>query len=504
MTTIIPYIISFLIGILLINLLQGTRSKISLLSQFFLGFGLGLGITAHILFINLVIFDKLNKTATFSSMFGLLIILACLFLFKTKKKGLLPGRIQKPSLKFIISLILFFALCVPLWMNSHFYPQGGWDAWSAWNLKARFIFEGGESWKNMLDPRLWRSSPHYPLLLPLINVWGWMFCKEPTFNIPIYTSFLFSVLTAGLIWSGIKEITKRSLSIIPALIIFTIPFVVKLATSQYCDIVAGYYILASLLCIVLAQNKKNHQLTFIAGIFLGQLSFAKPESMLASLIIVALSLPYFLINKKTGTKTKKMISFLLLGCIISYLPTILFKYLYSPGNQTFINGLFSVDKPSTIVRAKFISAFFAVEFLHLKWHSIWGLLLCLLFYNNKRPFKRNLLIAPLIASVFFTYSFITHNPSKQFTLISSIAILILLLLLCLFINRKRIFREEILIFPAFLFFYILIIFAYYFVNTNFEIMWWLQVSLSRILFSLLPAVTLWVCSVLLNKEYQNK
>jgi hypothetical protein len=64
-------------------------------------------------------------------------------------------------------------LAVPLAISAHYYPLGGWDAWSCWSLKAKFIFLGQENWKDVLSPGLWRSNTHYPLLWPLINVWFW-------------------------------------------------------------------------------------------------------------------------------------------------------------------------------------------------------------------------------------------------------------------------------------------------------------------------------------------
>jgi len=40
--------------------------------------------------------------------------------------------------------------------------------------------------------------------------------------------------------------------------------------------------------------------------------------------------------------------------------------------------------------------------------------------------------------------------------------------------------------------YLGVVMAYYAVNTFFEIQWWLSTTLSRILFALIPTITLWI------------
>jgi hypothetical protein len=49
---------------------------------------------------------------------------------------------------------------VPMIVSALHYPLGGWDAWSCWDLKAKFIFLGGDHWKDVLSPGLWRSNTH--------------------------------------------------------------------------------------------------------------------------------------------------------------------------------------------------------------------------------------------------------------------------------------------------------------------------------------------------------
>ena len=104
-------------------------------------------------------------------------------------------------------LLTLGILAVPLTISAYHYPLGGWDAWSCWNLKAKFIFLGGGHWKDMFLPGLWRSNTHYPLLWPLINVWFWDLGGQFNQAVPMFNSILFALLTAGILLFGLLELT---------------------------------------------------------------------------------------------------------------------------------------------------------------------------------------------------------------------------------------------------------------------------------------------------------
>ena len=76
----------------------------------------------------------------------------------------------------------------------------------------------------------------------------------------------------------------------------------------------------------------------------------------------------------------------------------------------------------------------------------------------------------------------------------------IIIIVCTFIGIKRIFSRNLLIIPLFLAAYIGIITFYYYLNTWFPIDWWLQVTLSRILSSLLPLILIWYFYSLWTKK----
>ena len=434
--------ISYCLGHLLITSLLAKDKKTNIYLLFFLAAGLGIGLSGHILFYGFLVFDQLNKTAVILGHILLLLGLLMLNSSAKPKHEKFLWEFRGINLETNLFLLVIGIAFIPIICQAWFYPFGGWDAWSVWNLKARFLFLGEEHWKNLFDPILWRSSPHYPLLLPFINVWGWIFSSSPESTGPLLTSLVFSMLTAGLIFSGLLEksetTNKKFLSLLAVLLMVTLPFFTKLASSQYCDIVLAYYFLGSFICLTQARTRNSKPFALLAGLFLGFLSFTKPEGASAALLIFFLGLPY-LFRRYQTLKSQNLLAFFFLGLVVGGLPTVLFELLYAPPNQTFINGLSSTIKPSGHFRLKMILSFFLVELKSGKWNYVWFLCLS-----------------------------------------------------GLLLSKGKCLRPTIRIIPIFLFCYFLMIGVYYYINTYFEIGWWLQVSFNRILFAVLPCVVFWV------------
>ncbi|MCB9772434.1 MAG: hypothetical protein H6754_07790 [Candidatus Omnitrophica bacterium] len=446
----LPFFISFTIGFLIVSLFLKKETQPNLYLKIILGAGLGLGLSSYMTFGSFLFLNRLEPQIIIN--IHLLLLCALLFnrafLWGNNSVKFTPPKWswQKSAL-----LILGIIILACVFKQALFYPHGGWDAWQVWNFKAKFLLLAEDNWHNLFSPELWRSSPHYPLLLPLINVWGWLFTEKPVSILPLITSFLFTGLTAGLLCSALWERTKNLFSILPGLLLLTLPFFNLLATTQYCDIVLSFYLLAGIMTLLEAQKHKKSYLALLSGIFNGFLGFTKPEGLIAALILGALvvSLTTWSIFKKQNVFSSANTKLFFIGFILASLPTLAFHVLYSPGNQTFINGLTSTLKPATWERLQVIFMYLGTEFKSGKWNGLWFLILLGGLLGGKKLWTENFLVA------------------------------------------------------IFLFIYFGVILAYYEINTYFEIKWWLSVSLNRILFSLLPLTLFWVFSSILSEKKKN-
>ncbi|MDP8212457.1 MAG: hypothetical protein P9X22_04080 [Candidatus Zapsychrus exili] len=345
-----------------------------------------------------------------------------------------------------IKATIFIIFLSPVVYMSHLYPEGGWDAWTVWNFKSKTLLLGSENWQNIFDPVLWRTSPHYPLFLPFINVWGWSFTKNAPQITPILTSIIFSIMLIGLLFSTIKELVRTDSYLIPVISVLSLPVFIKLSTSQYSDLLVGFYLLAIFYCLIIVKLKNCKNIALLAGIFIGFLSFTKSEGFVTSAIILLLFLP-FIFFKNTIKDRKQVITYFFLAAAISLIPAIIFKVFYAPENLTFINGLISAKHPASFERLQAILFFYCIEPVTFKWNGFW-----------------------------------------------------IVLFLSMLLSLKKCFDSNFIIIPCFLFIYFLILTAYYLTNTHFAIAWWLKNTLTRILFSVLPSIVLWVNLCVFDKQ----
>jgi hypothetical protein len=449
----IPFIISFLIGYVILQTLFLKSNRSCGAFDLLIAMGLGLAVSAYLTFSSFIFLNRFVTAYVIG--LNILVLLAAggnyLMVCRRYKKQ--PSFVPPITREGIIFLSVTLVLFGPVLYWANFFAFGGWDAWSTWNLKAKTLFMGGEYWQNIFSPILWRSSPHYPLLLPLINVWGWSFVKEPLYQGPLFTSLLFGFLTLYIMFVGIKRLTGSWFGFIPVAILLTLPYYMKIFASQYCDIVVSFFLCGSMLTMILAKKEKSQTYALLSGANLGILTFTKPEGLVAAFILVTVSSFYLLNIQETSWKKRLSLWLPLLGgFIVILIPTVIFHLFYAPENQTMINGLQSALHPSTLNRLKFTLSFYVVE----------------------------------LASYYYADGKVISNWNGIW----------IVLLIGLFLSKGKCFKRELLIFPVFIFCYLSVITAYYYVNTYFEIGWWLQVTVHRIFFSLLPVLIVWTfCSL---------
>ncbi len=434
----LPFLISFLIGFLALKLICPSDKPFFSLFNLSLSGLSGLGLSAIITFTSFLFFNQFHQIYIVLTHLFILLGLTYFNLHFIKKWKDYYAEWRNLSLFNFTEIFIFIILLIPCWIQANTYPYGGWDAWSTWNLKAKFLLLSGENWKIIFDPVLWRSSPHYPLLLPLVNVWGWSLINKPNFQVPIFTTFLFTFFTHGLLFTGIKRLLSTPFAILSISALLTIELYTKLSTSQYCDIVIAAFILTTILMLIIGKIENKTGFFILAGVFLGFLSFTKPEGYLASLLISIIAIAHILLRNTSPIKQKQLIIFITCTAV-SFIPTILFILFLAPKNATFVNGLTSTANPSTFIRLQFIFAFYLFKLISTKWSFLW-----------------------------------------------------IALLIGLGLSIKKSFNTKALIIPLFLISYIAITTAYYYINTEFEIGWWLQVTFDRVFAALLPLIIFWI------------
>ncbi|MBF0121903.1 MAG: hypothetical protein HQL21_00675 [Candidatus Omnitrophica bacterium] len=437
MTYFLGALISLAQGYCLLRLLLGPgRPKLAWM--ILTGFLFGLALSAQLTFTSFLFFNRLIAPYIISLNILALIALAfCALRTSSPKDPLLPWK--EITLQDGAALAILGLLIIPVFLHAQLFPYGGWDAWSCWNLKARMLFMGGDSWRNMFDPVLWRSNTAYPLMLPLINTWLWSFGSSPEPNVPLFISCLITFLSAGILFFSLKELTNRFLAILAPAWLLSIFFNIQLASSQYSDLLVGTFFLLGIVSFFLYLQRPDSGFLKIALIALGFLSFTKSEGLVLSIITLSgLSLA-LLIHKEHRKRLTPFAWSLMMTTILAFMVSGIFQIFFAPNSHTLINGLTSSQKPTSLERLAAVFVFFSKEIITPKWNGLWLLAAGGLLLSWRRSLTAGRWIIPVILMT-----------------------------------------------------YLAVIFGVYWINTFFEIVWWLSMTMNRILFAIIPTILFWI------------
>jgi hypothetical protein len=158
-------------------------------------------------------------------------------------------------------------------------PHGGWDAWTMWNLKARFLFLGGDQWRNLFSVN---SGLHldYPLLLSGFIARCWTYVGDDPVVVPAVVAAVFTFSTIGLVYSALAVLRGRSQGFLAGIMLMGTSAFLREGAAQYADVPLGYYILLATVLVVLhgMENKKSS--LALAGLAAGLAAWTKNEGVL--------------------------------------------------------------------------------------------------------------------------------------------------------------------------------------------------------------------------------
>src|SRR5262249_41622533 len=141
-------------------------------------------------------------------------------------------------------------------------PHGNWDAWSHWNLRARFVFFGGEKWANALHPDYWNPL-NYPLLIPMVVAAGWGFVGVESHWVPGIVAMFFTLETIVLLTSGLSRLRSKSQGMLGGILLMGTPYFLTHGISQYSDIPLAFFFLASFVVAAFYDREREASSKFL-------------------------------------------------------------------------------------------------------------------------------------------------------------------------------------------------------------------------------------------------
>jgi hypothetical protein len=191
------------------------------------------------------------------------------------------GRIDR-ALGFAVVLLAGLAIAIA-GLKAVAYPHGEWDAWAIWNLKARMMARGGDSWRTTIAQLVPTAHPDYPLLVPGAVARAWMYLGRETWLAPAAVGGAFTAGTVALA-AGVLWLRRGPTSgLVAAVLLLGSPYLIDHGLLQNADIQVAFFLLAALGLLAVGDAQPAHRrsgLVLLAGLALGFMAWSKNEGIL--------------------------------------------------------------------------------------------------------------------------------------------------------------------------------------------------------------------------------
>jgi len=159
-----------------------------------------------------------------------------------------------------ISSALFFV------EHSLRFPDGGWDAWMTWNLRARFLVRAADARDAFSPQMLFWAHQEYPWLVPGAVAQTFLLFGE-SYAAPAAVAFVFGALTLALLVLSLSRLYGPRAGLLSGLALCGTPCFVTFAANQQADVPLALYFLAAAALLQLAREPRTLALAgFAAGL----------------------------------------------------------------------------------------------------------------------------------------------------------------------------------------------------------------------------------------------
>lgn len=315
-------------------------------------------------------------------------------------------------------------------------PHGQFDAYAIWNLRARFLYRGGDYWTNF--SYLTWSHPDYPLLIPASIARSWEFIGWETQLIPIAIGLLFTFATIGVVAISISHLRGERQGLLAGLILLGTPFLISHGASQYADVPLSFFFVATVALLFFhAESPSQMHFLILAGMAAALSAWTKNEGIL---FLVLLFLLHFIVT--TLAKGRKDWGREAVALLLGAAPVILVMVVYkvclaTPNDVIAAQGLGStVPKLLDISRYRLVAIQFGTGLFGFgKWSPTFATPLLLFFYflllgagvkKKEMPVTSIAVLLPvfMIFGYFFVY-IVSPHADLEWHLKSSLSRLLL-------------------------------------------------------------------------------
>jgi hypothetical protein len=208
-------------------------------------------------------------------------------------------------------------------------PHGNWDAWSQWNLRARFLFRGVPvEWRNGFAPVLSWSHPDYPLLVPASVARLWLYANRESVHVPVLLAAGWAALTVIVAATSVARGHGASRGCLAAAAILACPSFVRYSPAQCADIPLALFMLTSFVALGRAAEGTHPAWWTMTGGAAALAAWTKNEGLAFFVVFLA---PVAIVSlRTTGSRFLRTAAWFAAGSAPVLIVLIVFKQTLAP------------------------------------------------------------------------------------------------------------------------------------------------------------------------------
>lgn len=290
-----------------------------------LALGWGVGVSSWTFFLWLVVAGSPGPGLLIAEAvtFGVLLVGFGVMMLRSRPTLELPrrpvfGGVLPVALGAVFVLVVI-ARAVQVMAYNDLYPHGHDDAFFIWNMKARFLYRGGEDWRLIFtfpppnNEKVPLAPADYPLLLPATIARLWWYNGFETTLVPALIALVFTVASLVLLYAAVAALRGRSQGAIAGLALAATPFYIFLGSAQVADIPLCFYMLATVALFALHDSAggTDRRWLVLAGMMAGLAGWTKNEGLLFLAVLFAVRLMVVPIRDGVQAAFREYAAFLL-------------------------------------------------------------------------------------------------------------------------------------------------------------------------------------------------
>jgi hypothetical protein len=171
-------------------------------------------------------------------------------------------------------------------LTSRRVPDGDWDAWAMWNLRARLIARADGPGAALAIP-VAHAHLDYPLLLPLTVARLWAFAGAQAKAAPALAALAFTAAAVAIPSLAAALARGRRAGLLVAGVLLATHEVVSQGRAQYADVPLAALVAAAVALVAIAEERRAPAALVAAGLAAGCAAWTKNEGLLLAAALAA-------------------------------------------------------------------------------------------------------------------------------------------------------------------------------------------------------------------------